>query len=175
MSGPLAQQSTIASTQPSVLWQIEQQAARLPKHNPIATLRAHSILAPANNISRTFNGRPSFSTSPKILSNDTATQLRNKELILKRAKKVIAEIAARVDLEALHAKGDGLPKDFLKAMEDYLKTVHKGHTHAQISVGDMFFEGRGVQKDTSVAMGWYLNAAYYGDTNAQRKVEVLRL
>ena len=176
VTGPVAQQGAVASTQPSVLQQIRQQAAQLPRHNPFATLRTpYSIPTPANNFGRTFNNRPSFSTSSRTPSNGAATQLRNKELILKRAKKIMAEIAAKVDLEALHAKGDGPPKDFFKAMEDYLKTVHKGHTHAQINVGDMFLEGRGVQKDTSVAMGWYLKAAYYGDTNAQRKVEALRL
>ncbi|KAF9079655.1 hypothetical protein BGX23_003516, partial [Mortierella sp. AD031] len=175
VSGPLAQQEAI-SPQPSVLQQIEQQAARLPKHNPFKTLRVpYSAPAPTNNFHRTFNNRQLVSSASKQPSNDAATQLRNKELALKRAKEIMAEIAARIDLNALRAKGDGPPEDFFKAMENYLRTVHKGHTHAQISVGDLFLEGRGVQKDSSVAMGWYLKAAYYGDTNAQRKIESLRL
>ena len=174
VSGPLAQQGTIASTQPSVLQQIEQQAARLPKHNPFATLRApYSTPAPANNFSRTFNNHPPFSTSSKTPSTDAATQLWNKAFTRKRAKKIMAKIATRVDLDALHAKGDGLPKDFFKAMENYLKTVHKGRTYAQISVGDLFLEGRGVQKDASVAIRWYVEAACYGDTNAKRKIDTL--
>ncbi|KAF9079937.1 hypothetical protein BGX23_002946, partial [Mortierella sp. AD031] len=175
VSGPQAQPE-VAASQSSALQQIEQQAARLPKHNPFVTMRSlSSASAPGSNFDRAVNNRPSVSSVSKTSSNDAATQLRNKELALKRVKEIMAAIAARVDLEALHVKDDGPPEDFTKTMEDYLKTVHKGHTHAQINVGDMFLEGRGVQKDPSVATGWYLKAAYYGDTNAQRKIEALRL
>ncbi|KAG0199233.1 hypothetical protein BGX33_011785, partial [Mortierella sp. NVP41] len=175
VSGPLAQHGA-TSLQSSVLHQIEQQAARLPRHNPFKTLRVpYSTPAPTNNFDRAVNNHPSVSSVSKTPSHDATTQLRNKELTLNRVKEIMVAIAARVDLEALHAKGDGPPEDFTKAMENYLKTVHKGHTHAQISVGDLFLAGQGVQKSSSVAMGWYLKAAYYGDTNAQRKIEALRL
>ncbi|KAF9307156.1 hypothetical protein BGZ91_008468, partial [Linnemannia elongata] len=87
----------------------------------------------------------------------------------------MAKIADTMDLDALHTKGDGAPADFWKALECYLKAVHQSHAHAQVQVGDLFFEGKDVSKDSFVAMGWYHKAAFQGDTNAQRKIEAHRL
>lgn len=86
----------------------------------------------------------------------------------------MTKLAVYIDLQALHAKGDGAPGDFWKALECYLKGVRQSHAHAQVSVGDLFSEGQGVSKDPLVAMGWYLKATFQGDTNAQRKLETLR-
>ncbi|KAG0048371.1 hypothetical protein BGZ90_007651, partial [Linnemannia elongata] len=164
---------------PSVLRQIEQQAAWLPKHNPLSTMRSISAAHPStsflsprfrptgNNFTRTQN------TGQQL--NDASVRARNKNLARKYAKEAMAKIADTMDLDALHTKGDGAPADFWKALECYLKAVHQSHAHAQVQVGDLFFEGKDVSKDSFVAMGWYHKAAFQGDTNAQRKIEAHRL
>ncbi|KAF9545669.1 hypothetical protein EC957_010652, partial [Mortierella hygrophila] len=106
---------------------------------------------------------------------DASVRARNKELARKYAKEAMTKIADTMDLDALHTKGDADPADFWKALECYLKAVHQSHAHAQVQVGDLFFEGQDVSKDSFIAMGWYHKAAFQGDTNAQRKVEALRL
>ncbi|KAG0275477.1 hypothetical protein BGZ96_003773, partial [Linnemannia gamsii] len=107
--------------------------------------------------------------------NDAVVRARNKELAHKYAKEAMAKVAATMDLNTLHTKGDGAPGDFMTALECYLKAVHKGHANAMVNVGDLFLEGQGVSKSSSVATGWYLKSAYQGNTNAQRKVEALRV
>ncbi|KAK3842374.1 MAG: hypothetical protein J3R72DRAFT_130561 [Linnemannia gamsii] len=95
-----------------------------------------------------------------------------------RVKRAIGKLAAPINLDhltTLHAKGDGFPQDFQQALECYLISRRRGHTHALICVGDLFLDGRDVTKDSSVAIGWYLKAAVLGDTRAQRKVEAFRL
>lgn len=123
---------------------------------------------PQNNFVRTAN-------SNRQQLEDAAIRARNKELAIKYASEAMEKIAAKMDLDALYAKGDGAPGDFWKALECYLKAVRRSHAHAQVSVGDLFSKGQGVSKDSSVAIGWYFKAAFQGDTNAQRKVETLSL
>ncbi|KAF9294111.1 hypothetical protein BGZ88_004431 [Linnemannia elongata] len=175
------QNATPQQQQPSVLRQIEQQAARFPKYNPFSTMRPMS----SNHLSASVqNARfaPSRNNSPPTVNNsrqqldESALQARNTELAQQYAKDAMSKIAAKMDLDALYAKGDdGPPGDFWKALECYLKAVRQSHAHAQVSVGDLFSEGQRVSKDTSVAMRWYLKATLQGDTNAQRKAETLTL
>ncbi|KAF9340275.1 hypothetical protein BGZ91_002777, partial [Linnemannia elongata] len=167
--------------QPSVLRRIEQQAARLPKHDPFSTMRLISstylssgfdsrFAPPGNNFARTVNN-----SSRQQQRDNLALRARNKELAKQYARDAMSKVAAKMDLDALYAKGDGPPSDFWKALECYLNAVRKSHAHAQVSVGDLFSEGQEVTKDTSLAMVWYFKAAFQGDTNAQRKVETLTL
>ncbi|OAQ25676.1 hypothetical protein K457DRAFT_128875 [Linnemannia elongata AG-77] len=118
---------------------------------------------------------PTVSNSSRQQLDDLTFRAHNKELAKQYARDAMSKIAAKMDLDALYAKGDGLPSDFWKALECYLKAVRQSHAHAQVSVGDLFSEGQGVSKDTSVAMRWYLKATLQGDTNAQRKAETLTL
>ncbi|KAF9088993.1 hypothetical protein BGX23_006994 [Mortierella sp. AD031] len=98
-----------------------------------------------------------------------------KERAQQIVKKTMKKIAALIDLESLHEKGDGSPKVFPKALECYLKAVHKGHAYALICVGDLFHQGQDVPRDLSLAMSWYFKAACQGDNNAKRKFVALRL
>ncbi|KAF9289646.1 hypothetical protein BGZ88_007653 [Linnemannia elongata] len=116
-----------------------------------------------------------FNSSRQQQRDNLALRARNKELAKQYARDAMSKVAAKMDLDALYAKGDGPPGDFWKALECYLNAVRKSHAHAQVSVGDLFSEGQGVTKDTSLAMVWYFKAAFQGDTNAQRKVETLTL
>ncbi|KAG0280506.1 hypothetical protein BGZ95_009826 [Linnemannia exigua] len=165
----------------SILKQIERQAALLPRHDPFATLQPHHLSSSVYN-SRfepagktfilAFNNQPS-STGQRC-NSAAADRARNKELALMYAKEAMTKIATTMNLIALHAKGEGAPKDFWKALECYLTTVRHGHAHAQVNVGDLFLEGRGVSQSSSVAMGWYQNAACQGNTKAKRIIEAIR-
>ncbi|KAF9546992.1 hypothetical protein EC957_008996 [Mortierella hygrophila] len=150
------QDTTPWQQQPSTLRQIEQQAARLPKHNPFSTMRPISPTQPSSSLQ---NARilPAGNDSARRSNSsrqpdDAASRARNKKLANQYASEAM-----------------------VKALECYLKAVRKGHAHAQVSVGDLFSEGQGVSKDSSVAMGWYFKAAFQGDTTALRKVETLTL
>ncbi|KAF9271315.1 hypothetical protein BGZ88_006338, partial [Linnemannia elongata] len=103
------------------------------------------------------------------------TGTHRRALELNKVKAIIRKLAACTDLEALHAKGDGRPQDFRKALECYLKTVQKGQAQALLSIGDLFLDDQAVQQSPTIAMGWYLKAAYLGDNNALNKIDQLRL
>ncbi|KAF9289648.1 hypothetical protein BGZ88_007655 [Linnemannia elongata] len=169
------QDSTPQHQQPSVLRRIEQQAARLPNHDPFSTMRPISSTHLSSRQYARF-ARPGNYFSPTVSNSldDLTFRAHNKELAKQYARDAMSKVAAKMDLDALYKEGDGPPGDFWKALECYLKAVRKSHAHAQVSVGDLFSEGQGVTKDTPVAMGWYLKAAFQGDTNAQRKAEALR-
>ncbi|KAF9909685.1 hypothetical protein EC991_008164 [Linnemannia zychae] len=170
----------VASPPSSALQQIGQQAAQLPRYNPLSTLQSQwsttSHFTTSNNTHRTLdqNRAPTPHTSRGQLNN-AATRAQKRGLELSKVKAIIRDIAVCIDLDALHAKGDGRPQDFWRALECYLKRVQKGQTQALISVGDLFLEGGIVQQNPTIAMSWYLKAAYLGDNNARHKIDELRL
>ncbi|KAK3815786.1 MAG: hypothetical protein JOS17DRAFT_820855 [Linnemannia elongata] len=126
--GPVGNtQDNAPQQQPSVLRQIEQQAA-----------------PPGNNFARIQNTRQHL--------GDAAVRARNKELARKHAKEAMTKIADAMDLDALHTKGDAAPAFFWKALGCCLRAVHQSHAHAQVHVGDLFYEGQDVSKNSFVAM-----------------------
>lgn len=75
--------------------------------------------------------------------------------------------------------------DFKEAREWYFKAAEKGHTRAQLKLGDLYYKGaeqqvggggegevweKVVVKNTEMALEWYLRAAKKGDAEAQWKV-----
>ncbi|KAF9094968.1 hypothetical protein BGX29_009229, partial [Mortierella sp. GBA35] len=179
VSGQLTQ-ADAARPSPSRPEQIEQQASRFPIYNPLETPRSRpstliNPLVPRNNTAQTRHNRPSIPLIPRGQAAESTFGIRKKPLDQQTAKETMKEIASHVDLEALHEKSDGSPKDFPKALECYLKTFHQDHALALISVGDLFDNSQEVTWDSSLAMAWYFKAAYQGDNNAQRKFEILRL
>ena len=90
-------------------------------------------------------------------------------------KEAFRRIILHIDLVALEEKGEGTPQEFIKALECYLKAVHRGHAHAHLSVGELFAQGGDVVQDDSRAFEWYLKAAYQGNAVAQRKISRLIL
>ncbi|KAF9087262.1 hypothetical protein BGX29_000914, partial [Mortierella sp. GBA35] len=147
----------------SALQRIANQAARLPKYNPIERLPpTHAPQSPGNHTNRILHNQstPFRHIQPRI---PTKADARN----------VINRLATHVDLKALQEKGEGNPQDFATALGCYLKAVHLGHAHAQISVGDLYAHGQGVEQDSSRACQWYLLAADQGNVEARSKIEQL--
>src|SRR5690606_11462349 len=60
---------------------------------------------------------------------------------------------------SLYHTGDGLPKNYAKAVEWYRKAADRGNAVAQYNLGTIYRAGKGVPKNTDEAMKWYRLAA----------------
>jgi TPR repeat protein len=58
-------------------------------------------------------------------------------------------------------------KDYIKAMEWYLKAANQGHAQAQVMIGWYYKHGYAVEANTDKALDWYLKAAKQGYAQAQ--------
>ncbi|KAF9900245.1 hypothetical protein EC991_007698 [Linnemannia zychae] len=141
----------------SALQQIQQHSTQYPKYDPISTL---------NTPPRVTIPRPTNREQPKVMLTQQALA---KQVAHKRAKEIIRKIFAEVNLENLHASGDGSPEDFFNALRCFLTAISKGRSHALFSVGNLYISGQ-VPQDPSMAMTWYLRAAAEGHVEAQLKV-----
>jgi TPR repeat protein len=63
--------------------------------------------------------------------------------------------------------GEGVTKDYAKAVEWWTKAAEQGNADAQYSLGDCYFNGYGVRKDNDKAAYWYAKAANQGHGEAQ--------
>lgn len=65
----------------------------------------------------------------------------------------------------MYAKGDGIPQDYKKAIEWYLKAANQiydsndirstGISYAQYNLGQMYAKGEGVPRNTVIALEWF--------------------
>lgn len=76
-------------------------------------------------------------------------------------------------LGALHENGEGVERDYAKAMSWYQKAAELGDTAAQSNIGTLYEKGQGVAKDLAQAASWYLKAAEAGNVQAQSNLGVL--
>src|SRR3989344_2113012 len=77
------------------------------------------------------------------------------------------DAGAQFDLGMRYAKGEGVPKDIVKAVEWHQKAAAQGHAKAQFALGFMYNNGIGVPKDAAKAAEWYQKAAAQGNADAQ--------
>ena len=63
--------------------------------------------------------------------------------------------------------GLGIPQDYEKAFEWYVKAAGKGYSNAENSLGNMYRYGFGVEKEYKKALEWYKKAAYKGHSTAR--------
>lgn len=90
----------------------------------------------------------------------------NKDYAKHNPKKAVKEFtkaakedaAANLYLATMYELGQGVEKDFAKALELYLKAAEMENATAQCYVGDLYFEGRGVEQDYKKAVEFYLAA-----------------
>ena len=66
-----------------------------------------------------------------------------------------------------YENGDGVPKDFGKAVELYQKAADQGHLDAQVNLGWLYEMGEGVPIDLRKAAKLYQKAADQGNARAQ--------
>lgn len=95
---------------------------------------------------------------------------------LKKAEMTEQEDAASASLliGQMYHNGEGVKKDYAKAMQYYEKAAAKGSTHAMIRLGYMYVEKEASQRrDFAKAMEWYKKAAALGSSYAMYCVGVL--
>lgn len=74
---------------------------------------------------------------------------------------------AQHELGVMYQKGEGVEKNYVKAVAWYRKAAEQGHTTAQCALAFMYQDGRGVQQDYLQAACWRKKAAELGDQWAQ--------
>ena len=63
--------------------------------------------------------------------------------------------------------GNGVEKDYAKAVEWYTKAAEQGNAEGQWRLGNCYCSGNGVEKDDTKAVEWYTKAAEQGDSAGQ--------
>ena len=84
---------------------------------------------------------------------------------LKAAKQGKAE--AQYNLGLMYDNGQGVNKDYTKAVYWFSKAAEQGRADAQYILGLMYYEGQGVNKDYTKAVYWHTKAAEQGYAEAQ--------
>jgi TPR repeat protein len=74
---------------------------------------------------------------------------------------------AQIELAAIYAAGDGVPRDVIKAAKWHRKAAEQGNARAQCLLGLDYASGDGVKKSVSEAVYWLGKAADQGLAEAQ--------
>ena len=74
---------------------------------------------------------------------------------------------------SMYYYGDGVSKDYTKAVRFTQKAAVRGHDKAQFNLGLMYFNGEGVVKDDAEAFKWFQKAAMQGLAEAQTKLGLM--
>lgn len=145
---------------------------------------------------------PSFFLIPVLLAAPLASGDMVSDLV-GRAEK--GELVAQLELAAIYAKGEGVPKDnaaaarwFLKAAEQgdanaqfilgqryskdvaeavkwFSKAAEQGHGEARMNLGGIYIAGKGVLKNSTEAAKWFLLSAEQGNPAAQCQIGRMHL
>ena len=75
--------------------------------------------------------------------------------------------AAQRNLGHLYRLGQGVTKDFIKAVEWYRKSAKQGFARSQANLGNMYLRGQGVPKDPITAAKWFMRAGKQDHSIAQ--------
>jgi uncharacterized protein len=70
-------------------------------------------------------------------------------------------------LGLMHARGDGVARNYAKALKCFEAAAEQKLAAAQLNIGIMYSNGYGVTKDKSQALKWYQLAADQGNADAQ--------
>ncbi len=80
---------------------------------------------------------------------------------------------AQVSLGVMYENGQGVLRDYEKALMWYRKAADQGHFGAQNNIGLMYAAGRGVPKNAGQAQEWFSKAAEQGFAPAQNNLAEL--
>lgn len=83
-----------------------------------------------------------------------------------------AEGAYRLGLR--HEHGEGVPRDFARALDLYCDADRLGHSGATFNIGWMYANGRGVFRDDAQAAAWFRRAEGRGHPHAARILKFIR-
>ena len=83
------------------------------------------------------------------------------------------DVNAQYSLGQIYRKGEGVSRDYAKAVKWYRKAAEQGYADAQFKLGVMYHNGKGVPQDDAEAVKWYRKAAEQGNSYAQRNIGVM--
>ncbi len=84
------------------------------------------------------------------------------------------DVEAQFRLGSRYEKGEGVPRDVMKAIGWYQRAADNGSVKAQINLGGIYMEGAaGVRRNYAEAKRWYLMAAEHGSAFAQFNLGLL--
>lgn len=72
-----------------------------------------------------------------------------------------------------YENGEGVPRDFDRAVRLYCTAAWEGHARAEYQLGWMYANGRGLARDDALAAAWFRRAASRGDQHAKRMLSVV--
>jgi TPR repeat protein len=102
--------------------------------------------------------------APRFVSyGENAKQLKN--LLATRAPGRHTRLA-QYYLGFQYAEGDGVPRNYTKAIALYKLAIAQGEGHAMVNLGWLYFEGDGVKKDINEAVRLFKLGAKQGITQA---------
>lgn len=79
---------------------------------------------------------------------------------------------AQAELGYCYYSGNGVVKDFKKALEWFQKAAGNGSVYGQFRMGWAYSQGEGVDKDLKLAVSWYRKAADNGNAAAMNNLAV---
>jgi hypothetical protein len=85
---------------------------------------------------------------------------------------LIIDPAAQTKRGNLYKNGNGVAKDYVKAMHWYRKAANQGFVGAQNNLAVMYEQGLGVPKNKPEAIKWYRKAAEQNNAYAQHSIGV---
>lgn len=106
---------------------------------------------------------------------DLSAQSKPDDATMYRIFREMAEkghVNSQARLGSCYAFGQGVARDWDKAVYWWRKAAEAGSAGAQYGLGICYAEGKGVAKDDAQAFRWFLKAAEQGDAAAQHKVGV---
>ena len=74
---------------------------------------------------------------------------------------------SQYELARYYAKGTGVQKDYVKAVQYLRRSAEQGNAEAEAMLGSFYGRGLGVPRDVITAVQWYLKAAEQGNAVAQ--------
>ena len=77
------------------------------------------------------------------------------------------DATAQFRLGEMYHSGEGVSKDYKKALHWYEKAAKQGYANAQYNLGGMYHLGHGVSQDYKKSFHWHEKAAKQGDATAQ--------
>ncbi len=93
-----------------------------------------------------------------------------KEMKILAAK---GDVKAQVNLGAMYADGQGVPRSYKMAIKWYLQAADHGNTKAQVNISELYMTGQGVPRDEVQALKWNIIAANGGDPDGARYRDTL--
>ena len=106
---------------------------------------------------------------PFCRTPEATSQGETLERIQKRAE--IDDAEAIYSLGCLYKRGDmGLPQDYDRAMELWLRSGELGHAMSYSKIGTAYYNGQGAERDVKKAIHYYELAAMVGDECARHNL-----